>query len=107
MSMDEDVVTQAIQVLSNFATLKMKAQTARTEALKIREKVDSLFTDEVVDEAELETLKEGFKVLKTFAQANVRYQEARAPAEEARTVIDQALGKSTVKPTSPSTPSKS
>ena len=36
-------------------------------------------------------LKDGFKVLKTYAQANLRYREARAQAEEARVVLDQAL----------------
>jgi hypothetical protein len=44
-----------------------------------------------VSEAEITQLKEGFKTLKTFAQNNLRYREARAQAEQARTVLDQAL----------------
>jgi len=88
---DEDSVTQAVQVLSNLATLKLKAQESRTEALEIRKAVDILFSDESVTEEEITQLKEGFKVLKTFAQANVRYQEARSRAEIARQVLDQAL----------------
>jgi hypothetical protein len=88
---DEDAVTQAVQVLGNLATLKLKVQSSRTEAMKVRAQIDTLFTDETVDEAELESLKEGFKVLKTFAQANVRYREARTQAEDARAVLDKAL----------------
>lgn len=93
---EEDAVTQAIQVLSNLATLKLKVQESRAEALAIRKAVDILFTDETVSEAEITRLKEGFKVLKNFAQANIRYQEARAKAEQARAVLDQALKSSEV-----------
>jgi soluble cytochrome b562 len=88
---EEDSVTQAVQVLSNLATLKLKVQESRSEALEIRKAVDILFSDESVTEAEITQLKEGFKVLKSFAQANLRYQEARSRAEQARSVLDQAL----------------
>ena len=87
----EDTITQAVQVLSNLATLKLKVQESRTEALEIRKAVDVLFSDESVTEEEITRLKEGFKVLKNFAQANVRYQEARSKAEQARQTLDQAL----------------
>ncbi|GJD15567.1 hypothetical protein RIVM261_005230 [Rivularia sp. IAM M-261] len=87
----DDAVTQAVQVLSNLATLKLKVQESRSEALDIRKAVDVLFTDESVSEEEITRLKEGFKVLKTFAQANLRYQEARSKAEGARQVLDKAL----------------
>jgi soluble cytochrome b562 len=88
---DEDAITQAVQILSNLATLKLRVQASRAEALKIRTQIDTLFTDEVVSEEEIASLKEGFKVLKTYAQANLRYREARAQAEQARSVLDQAL----------------
>ena len=91
VSADEDAVTQAVQVLSNLATLKLKVQELRSEAIKVREQVDILFTDESVSEEAIANLKEGFKTLKTFAQNNLRYREARTQAEEARTVLDQAL----------------
>lgn len=87
----EDTITQAVQVLSNLATLKLKVQESRTEALEIRKAVDVLFSDQSVTEEEISRLKEGFKVLKNFAQANLRYQEARSKAEQARQVLDQAL----------------
>lgn len=88
---DEDAINQAVQILSNLATLKLKVQESRTEALKIRSQIDVLFTDDSVTETEINQLKEGFKVLKTFAQANLRYRDARSQAEEARTVLDRAL----------------
>ena len=91
VSSDEDAITQAVQVLNNLATLKLKVQESRTEALEVRKAVDILFTDQSVSEEEISRLKEGFKVLKNFAQANLRYHEARAKAEQARVVIDQAL----------------
>ncbi len=88
---DEDGITQAVQVLNNLATLKLKVQESRNEALAVRAAVDILFTDKLVSEEEINELKEGFKVLKTFAQANLRYQEARAKAEQARAILDRAL----------------
>lgn len=90
-SPEEDAVTHAVQVLSNLANLKLKVQESRTEALQVRSKIDILFSDDPVSEDEVSSLKEGFKVLKTYAQSNLRYREARAQAEQARTVLDQAL----------------
>jgi hypothetical protein len=90
-SEEEDSITQAVQILSNLATLKLKVMESRDEALKVRAAIDILFTDEAVNVDEITNLKDGFKVLKTFAQANVRYREARAKGEEARTILDAAL----------------
>ena len=87
----EDGITQAVQILNNLATLKLKVQESRADALEIRKAVDVLFSDNSVSEEEIARLKEGFKVLKNFAQANLRYQEARSKAEHAREVLDQAL----------------
>jgi soluble cytochrome b562 len=87
----EDNITQAVQILNNLATLKLKLQETRAEALEIRQAVDVLFSDSPVTEEEIARLKEGFKVLKNFAQANIRYQEARSKAEHARQVLDAAL----------------
>lgn len=87
----EDAITQAVQVLNNLATLKIKAQELRSEAMKVRAQVDVLFTDDSVTEEEITQLKEGFKTLKVFAQTNLRYREARTQAENARVVLDQAL----------------
>ncbi|MEG4628604.1 hypothetical protein QUB56_02935 [Microcoleus sp. AR_TQ3_B6] len=87
----EDAITEAVQILSNLASLKLKVMESREEALKIRAAIDILFTDEAVTPEEIARLKDGFKVLKNFAQANVRYREARSKAEEARAILDEAL----------------
>jgi hypothetical protein len=88
---DEDAITQAVQILSNLAALKLKVQESRSEAFNVRTKIDLLFSDDPVSEDEITSLKEGFKVLKTYAQANLRYREARVQAEDARAVLDRAL----------------
>jgi LPS O-antigen subunit length determinant protein (WzzB/FepE family) len=87
----EDAINQAVQILSSLATLKLKAQESREEALAIRQKIDILFTDEIVSEEEILNLKDGFKVLRTYAQANLRYREAREQAIVAREILDEAL----------------
>lgn len=87
----EDEITQAIQALSNLATLKLKMQESKNDAMKVRQLVELLFSDESIAEDQVTALKDGFKVLKTFAQTNVRYREAREQAEAARRVIDAAL----------------
>lgn len=89
----EEAVIESIQVLNHLATLKVKVQDTRDEALKVRELVDLLFVDDPISEEQLGNLKEGFKVLKSFAQNNLRYLEARGQAEQARKILDEALGK--------------
>ncbi|MEO0970731.1 MAG: hypothetical protein AAFX80_21010 [Cyanobacteria bacterium J06639_18] len=80
----EDKITEAVQILSNLATLKLKVQDSRSEALEVRKAIDILFTDESVTQEEIAHLKEGFKVLKTFAQANMRYQQVKASSKTRR-----------------------
>ena len=87
----EDTIIEAVQLLSNLATLKLKVQDTRAEALEVRKLVDILFSNQSVSEEEISSLKEGFKALKNFAQANLRYKDAREKAEQARQVLDQAL----------------
>lgn len=87
----EDAVVEAVQVLNHLATLKVKMQASRTEALKVRELVDLLFTDDPISDDQLTELKDGFKILKSFAQSNLRFREARSQAEAARQVLDAAL----------------
>ncbi|MGF1569232.1 MAG: hypothetical protein ACFCVD_14375 [Nodosilinea sp.] len=88
----DDAVVQAIQTLNQLATLKVKVQESREEAHKIRSLVDLLFVDDPITEAQVAELKDGFKVLKSFAQSNLRFREARSQAEAARAVLDEALG---------------
>jgi hypothetical protein len=90
-SVEDDAIAEAVQTLSNLAKLKLKAQETRTEALQVREKIDILFSEEPISEDDITSLNDGFKVLKTYAQTNLRYREARTKAEEARSVLDRAL----------------
>ena len=88
---EENAVVEAVQTLSNLSKLKVKVQGSRQEALKVRELIDLLFTDEVIEEEQIEELNSGFKTLKTFAQTNLRYRDAKDDAESAREVLDSAL----------------
>jgi hypothetical protein len=90
-SQDDDEIVEAVQILNTFATLKLKTQESKQEALDIRALVDLLFSDDQISEDDVTKLKDGFKVLKTFAQANIKYREAKAQAETARVTLDRAL----------------
>jgi hypothetical protein len=87
----EDPITQAVQVLNNLATLKIKIQELRSDAMHVRSQIDILFTDEIVSEEQINSIKEGFKILKSFAQLNMKFLDARSQAENARQVLDEAL----------------
>lgn len=87
----EDPITQAVQVLNNLATLKIKVQELRSDAMQVRSQIDILFSDEIVSEEQINSIKEGFKTLKSFAQLNMKFLDARSQAENARQVLDEAL----------------
>lgn len=97
----EDDVIQAVQVLNHLATSKLKMQELRQDALEVRALVDLLFADDLISEEDLAHLKEGFKVLKSFAVANIRYRETRDQATAARETLDRALQPETPPSTSP------
>ncbi|MEM9090486.1 MAG: hypothetical protein AAGC93_17270 [Cyanobacteria bacterium P01_F01_bin.53] len=88
---EENAVVAAVQTLSNLSKLKVKVQGSREEALKVRELIDLLFTDDFIEEEQIEELNSGFKTLKTFAQTNLKYRDAKDDAESAREVLDNAL----------------
>lgn len=90
-SPEENEIVQAVQILNRLASLKLKMQETQENALEIRAIVDLLFSDDPIAQEEVLRLKEGFKLLKKFAQANIQYREARSQAEAARAVLDQAL----------------
>lgn len=87
----DDPVTEAVQILNSLASLKLKVTQSKEEALQVRQQIDILFNDDPVTEEQISQLKDGFKVLKAFAQANQRYLIARSQAEEARKILDRAL----------------
>ncbi|MEL6322004.1 MAG: hypothetical protein AAFQ57_15370 [Cyanobacteria bacterium J06626_14] len=87
----EEAVVEAVQVLNHLATLKLKVQDSREDALKIRQLVDLLFIDDPITEDQMMDLKNGFKTLKNFAQINLKYRDAKSQAESARKLLDEAL----------------
>ena len=74
-----------------FYRLYLQTQELKQDAVKIRQQIDVLFEDTPITEAEVSSLKDGFKVLKAFAQVNIRFRQAREQAEGARRTLDQAL----------------
>lgn len=88
---NQDEITKAVQILSTLASLKAKLQETRTEALAVRSQIDILFSDAPASAEQLSELKNGFRILKTFAGLNERYRAARAQAEAARQILDKAL----------------
>ncbi len=78
-------------MLNHLATLKLKVQDSREDALKVRQLVDLLFVDDPITEAQMTDLKNGFKTLKNFAQINLKYRDAKSQAEAARQLLDEAL----------------
>lgn len=88
---NQNEITRAVQILSTLASLKAKLQETRAEALAVRTQIDILFSDATVSAEQLGELKNGFKILKTFAGVNERYRAARAQAEAARQILDKAL----------------
>ena len=95
----EDEIVASVQILNKLASLKLKMQESKQDALEIRALVDLLFTDDPITEADVLRLKDGFKVLKKFAQANIQFREARQQAESARAILDQALQSEAPTPT--------
>ena len=105
-SQAEDDVVQAVQVLNHLASSKLKMQELRKNALEVRALVDLLFSDEPISEEDVSRLKEGFKLLKSFAVANIRYRETRDQAEAARATLDRALKSETASSAHTNTPQK-
>ncbi|PSB24124.1 hypothetical protein [Stenomitos frigidus] len=92
LTADEEI-TQAIQVLSNLATLKLKTQESKDQSLAVLRKIESLFKlEEPISPQDLDELKTGFKTLNKFALAVNQYYETKTKAEAAKQVLDAILG---------------
>jgi hypothetical protein len=89
----EEEITQAIQVLSSLATLKLKTQESKDQSLEVLRKIESLFRlEEPISPQDLDELKTGFKTLNKFALAVNQYYETKTKAEAAKKVLDEILG---------------
>ncbi|MFB2920416.1 hypothetical protein [Aerosakkonema funiforme] len=87
---ETDTIAQAVQVLTQFATLRQKVEELRPAAQEARAQIDLLFEGNVSVE-QIQQIKEGLKSLKGFAQNNIQLREALPEAEEARKTLDEAM----------------
>lgn len=87
---ETDAIGQAVQILTQFATLRQKAEELRPAAQEARAQIDLLFEGTVTVE-EIQQIKDGLKSLKIFAQTNLQLREALPEAEEARKILDEAM----------------
>lgn len=82
MAKDEDKIIEAIKVLNKLSSSKQKTQELRGQALKAQSHLDALFDNKFLTEEEYKNIEEGLKVIKDFAQANLRYKEAIPDAKK-------------------------
>jgi len=91
MAEGEDKVVEAVKVLSKLSAAKQKVQELYEQAVEARQQTDVLFENRKISVEEFQRIEEGLKVIKEFAQANLRYKEALPDAKIARSLIDEAL----------------
>jgi hypothetical protein len=91
MADDEDKIIEAVKVLSKLSASKKKVQELYEQAVEARQQINILFENRKISVEEFQKIEDGFKFLKEFAQANLRYKEALPDAENARFIIDKAL----------------
>lgn len=91
MADGEDKVTQAVKILSKLADSKRKIQILHDEAMKIRNLINLLFDSQKISDEQYQNLDKGFKILREYAHAHLRYKEALIEAEEARVILDETL----------------
>jgi hypothetical protein len=91
MAEGEDKIIEAVKILSKLSAAKQKVQELYEKAIEARQQTDALFEDRRISVEEFQGIEEGLKVMKEFAQANLRYKEALPDAESARLLIDKAL----------------
>jgi uncharacterized coiled-coil DUF342 family protein len=70
---------------------KQKRQELYEKAIKARKQIDILFDTRKVSQEEFQKIEDELKILREFARANLRYKEAFAYAEDARSILDKAL----------------
>lgn len=91
MADGEDKISQAVKILAKLADAKRRMHDSHEKATDIRQLVNLLFETKKLSDEEYQKLEKGFKILKEYAQAYLRYKEALGEAEEARIILDKAL----------------
>ncbi|NJN12753.1 MAG: hypothetical protein HC815_34315 [Richelia sp. RM1_1_1] len=91
MAENEHKVIEAVKIISKLSAAKQIIQELHKQALQNREKIDTLFNNQVLTKKDFDDIESNLKILKNFAIANLRYKEALSEAEKARCILDGAL----------------
>lgn len=91
MANNEEELIKAVKLLSKLAISRQAVQNLREQALKAYKYIDILFGKDKISQEDFQRMQDGFKVLKEFSLANLRYKEALIDAKEARRTVDEAL----------------
>lgn len=91
MAEDESKIIEAVKVISKLSVAKQRTQELYEQALLSRQRIDSLFSSKTLTREDFDAIKESLKTLENFAKANISYKEALLEAEEARSILDEAL----------------
>ena len=91
MAEDESKIIEAVKVISKLSVAKQRTQELYEQALLARQRIDGLFSSKTLTRENFDAIKESLKTLENFAKANLSYKEALPEAEEARSILDEAL----------------
>jgi len=91
---EQEPLSMAVREVHKFLLLKIKTQRLKQLALQARQNIDTILTLESIeqdlDQLE-ETVKGDYKTLKEFVLALGEYRQAKAVAESALAILDEAL----------------
>ncbi len=91
---EQEPLSMAVRELHKFLLLKIKTQRLKQLAVQARQNIDTILTLESIeqdlDQLE-ETVKGDYKTLKEFVLALGEYRQAKAGAESALAILDEAL----------------
>jgi hypothetical protein len=91
MAEDENKIIEAVKVINKLSVSRQRMQELNEQALQARRHIDALFTNKLLAKEDFKNIEEGLKIIRDFAQASLRYKEASTKAEEARSILDDAL----------------
>jgi len=91
---EQEPLSMAVREVHKFLLLKIKTQRLKQLAVQARQNIDTILTEESIeqdlDQLE-ETVKGDYKTLKEFVLALGEYRQAKAGAESALAILDEAL----------------
>lgn len=91
MAENEDKIINAVKVISKLSVAKQRIQVLHEQALVSRRRIDDLFSVRVLAKQDFDDIKQSLRIIEDFAKANLAYKEALLEAENARSILDDAL----------------